>query len=52
MVEEKKYCYKAMKKCFNKKPVMTKEYDGNFGGSTKFCFCDNAQIDGDVKVEV
>ena len=39
-----------MKKYFNKKLVMTKKDNGDFENSTKCSICDNAYLDGDVKV--
>ena len=50
MVEESKYCSVVMKKHFNKKHVMTKEDDKDFENSAKCWICDNAYVDGDVKV--
>ena len=50
MVEESKYCSVVMKKHFNKKHVMTKEDDKDFENSAKCWTCDNAYVDGDVKV--
>ena len=49
MVEKNKYCKEEMKKCFNKKFVITKEEDDeDFENSTK-CWIYNAYVDGDVK---
>ena len=38
MVEKKKYSQKVMKKGFNKKLAMGKEYDGNFENSSKMLY--------------
>ena len=50
MIEESKYCGDVMKKYFNKELTMTKTDNENFEKSTKRWICDNAYIDGDVKV--
>ena len=50
MIEESKYCSEVMKKHFNKEPVMTKKDSEDFENSAKCCICDNAYVDGDVKV--
>ena len=50
MIEGSKYCSDVMKKCFNKKLVMTEKDNGDFKNSTKFWICDNAYVEDDVKV--
>ena len=50
MVEESNCCSEEMKKHFNKKLVMTKEDNEDFENSTKCWICDNAYVDGNVKV--
>ena len=50
MIEESKYCSNVMKKHFNKELVMTKKDNRDFENSTKCWICDNAYVDGDVKV--
>ena len=50
MIEESKYCSDVMKKHFNKEPVMTKKDSEDFENSAKCWICDNAYVDGDVKV--
>ena len=49
-IEESKYCSNVMKKYFNKELVMTKKDNEDFENSSKCWICDNAYVDGDVKV--
>ena len=50
MTKEMKYCNDAMKKHFNKEPVMTKKVEKDSDSSTKYWICDNDYVDGDVEV--
>ena len=50
MIGESKHCSDVMKKHFNKELVMTKEDHEDFENSTKCWICDNAYVNGDVKV--
>ena len=49
LIEESKYYTNIMKKHFNKLLIMTKK-DEDFENFTKFWFCDNIYVDGDVIV--
>ena len=48
MIEEIRYCSRAMKMHFNKKLVITKEDNENFEGSTEYWVCGNAFVKGDL----
>ena len=50
MIEESNYCSDVMKKYFHKELVMTKKDNEDFQNSTKCWICDNAYVDGDVKI--
>ena len=50
VIEESKHCSDKSKKYFNKELVMAKEDSEEFENSTKCLICDNAFVDGDVKV--
>ena len=50
VIEESKHCNDKSKKYFNKELVMAKEDSEEFENSTKCLICDNAFVDGDVKV--
>ena len=50
MIEESKYFSDAMKKHFNKEHTMAKVDDKDFENSTKCWTCNNAYVDGNVKV--
>ena len=50
MVEEDKFFSDVMKKHFNKELAMIKKDGEDFKNSTKCWICDNAYVDGDVKV--
>ena len=50
MTKESKYCTDVMKKYFNKELVITKTDNEDFENSAKCWVCDNAYVDGDVKV--
>ena len=49
-VKESKYYSDVMKSHFNKELVRTKENVVDFENPTKCWICDNAYVDGDVKV--
>ena len=49
-IEESKYCSDVIKKHFSNEFVMTKRDVADFENSTQCCICDNAYVDGDVKV--
>ena len=50
MIEQSKYCSDVMKKCFNKKLVMTKKNNKDFKNFTKYWTCANAYVKGNIKV--
>ena len=50
MIEESNYCSDVMKKYFHKELAMTKKDNEDFQNSTKCWICDNAYVDGDVKI--
>ena len=50
MIEESKCCADMMKKHYNEKLVMAKADGEDFETFTKHWICDNAYVEGDVKV--
>ena len=50
MIEESNYCSDVMKKYFKEELVMTETENEDFENSTKCWICNNAYVDGDVKV--
>ena len=48
MIEGSKYFNDAIKKYFNKEPVMTKKYNEDIENSTKCWICDNVYFDSDI----